>query len=168
MVTGAGVSAGIKPTKNSFMKSYIVKFIGSQSRLSGFTEEVEANNEREAVEKVYSEKMNSNYFPQDDGSIKDCDGWVCAEADSDIIEYDGGYFEAVECTYDVIFNDSENSDSKGFEATSEFCRKYIDSNNGTNESYFADYIGGTVCIKCNQTGDEFFETKVIAPKNNRL
>jgi len=36
--------------------------------------------------------MNDNYFPQEDGSIKDCDGHTIAEADDDTIEYDGGGF----------------------------------------------------------------------------
>jgi hypothetical protein len=33
-------------------------------------------------------------------------------------------------------------------------------NNGTDESYFADYKGGTVSVVCNETGEKVFETKV--------
>lgn len=57
-------------------------------------------------------------------------------------------------TYDVHFNDNENSNSKGFSLTIEECRNYIDTNNGTNSSYFADYKGGSVSIVCNETGEE--------------
>lgn len=45
-------------------------------------------------------------------------------------------------TYDVHFNDSENSNSKGFRLSIEECQEYINSNNGTNNSYFEDYKGG--------------------------
>ena len=63
-------------------------------------------------------------------------------------------------TYDLIFSDSENSNSKGFKEGIEFCRAYIDNNNGTNESYFSDYKGGTVSIVCNETGKSIFETEI--------
>lgn len=33
---------------------------------------------------------------QEDGSIKDCDGQIIAEANDNHIKYDGGYFEAEE------------------------------------------------------------------------
>lgn len=56
-------------------------------------------------------------------------------------------------TYDVVFNNQENSDSKGFAESIEFCREYIDTFNGSNESYFADYKGGTASIVCNETGE---------------
>jgi hypothetical protein len=40
--------------------------------------------------------MDENYFPQEDGSIRDCDGEIVASHDSTIIDYDGGYFFAEE------------------------------------------------------------------------
>lgn len=64
-------------------------------------------------------------------------------------------------TYDVHFNNSDNSNSKGFEATIDKCRTYIDANNGTDNSYFGDYKGGIVSIVCNQTGEEVYSTDVI-------
>lgn len=64
-------------------------------------------------------------------------------------------------TYDIHFNDETSSDSKGFTATFDYCKDYIESYNGTNESYFEDYKGGTVSIVCNETGETVFETEVL-------
>lgn len=55
-------------------------------------------------------------------------------------------------TYDVHFNNSENSNSKGFKKDIRACVLYIREHNSTNDSYFADYKGGTVSIVCNDTG----------------
>ena len=63
-------------------------------------------------------------------------------------------------TYDVHFNDEYNSNSKGMQATIEECREYISLNNGTNESYFADYQGGSVSIVCNETGETVYEEEI--------
>ena len=63
-------------------------------------------------------------------------------------------------TYDVHFNDSNDSNSKGFEMTIEDSKAYITSNNGANNSYFADYKGGTVSVVCNQTGETVYEEEV--------
>lgn len=63
-------------------------------------------------------------------------------------------------TYDIHFNDCENSNNKGWQETYEYCKNYIEANNGTNNSYFADYKNGTVSIVCNETDEVVFETKV--------
>ena len=63
-------------------------------------------------------------------------------------------------TYDVYFNDSENSNNKGFNMTLEEAKEYIRIYNGTNESYFADYKGGTVSIVCNENGEEVYNTTI--------
>lgn len=63
-------------------------------------------------------------------------------------------------TYDVVFQDSENGNAKGFHATIEYCKDYIQKYNGTNESYFADYKGGTVQIVCNESGEVVYEKLV--------
>lgn len=78
------------------MKTYIVFYAGNSSRFSTLATEVNANSEREAVEKVYADVMASNYFPQSDGSILDCDGYEVADSDDLTIEYDGGCFYAEE------------------------------------------------------------------------
>jgi hypothetical protein len=54
-------------------------------------------------------------------------------------------------TFDVVFHDDNNSNAKGFAATERYCIDYILRNNGTDESYFADYKGGIVEVVCNET-----------------
>ena len=65
-----------------------------------------------------------------------------------------------ELTYDVYFNDSTDSNCKGFQADFDYCKNYIKHNNGTNNSYFRDYKGGTVSIVCHQTGETVYEEMV--------
>lgn len=64
-------------------------------------------------------------------------------------------------TFDITFNDNENSNNKGFALTLDDAKAYIERYNGTNESYFADYKGGTVSIFCNETEENIYETKVL-------
>ena len=64
-------------------------------------------------------------------------------------------------TYDIFFNDEGNCNNKGFEESFDYCVHYIKMYNGTNESYFADYEGGTVEIMCNQTRDIVHREKVL-------
>lgn len=64
-------------------------------------------------------------------------------------------------TYDVVFNDAENSNSKGFTLSEEDAVAYVGRYNGTDESYFADYKGGTVSVICNETDEVAFETEVL-------
>lgn len=71
------------------------------------------------------------------------------------------FFEEEKLTYDIHFNDSENSNSKGFNKSEEECMDYIETYNKTNHSYFGDYKGGIVSIVCNQTGETVFETEVL-------
>lgn len=63
-------------------------------------------------------------------------------------------------TYDVVFNDNENSNSKGFAVSLNEAIAYIEANNGTDESYFADYKGGCVSVVCNETGETVYEEGV--------
>lgn len=63
-------------------------------------------------------------------------------------------------TYNVVFHDSENSNDKGFELSLKDAKSYISQNNGTNESYFADYKGGTVQVVYNETGEVAHEEEV--------
>lgn len=78
------------------MKTYKVTYSGNSTRFRNFTETVRANSEREAVEKVYSFRLDASYFPQDDGTIKDCDGEIVATPTDNQIDYDGGSFVAEE------------------------------------------------------------------------
>lgn len=54
-------------------------------------------------------------------------------------------------TYNVCFDSETKSNDKGWKESYQYCKDYIDSNNGTNNSYFADYKGGIVSIYCNET-----------------
>ena len=78
------------------MKTYKVTYKGASRKFRKLRGLVRAENERQAVEDVYAKVLQENYFPQDDGSIKDCDGVTIATTHSDTIEYDGGYFSAEE------------------------------------------------------------------------
>lgn len=78
------------------MKTYKVTYSGNSTKFRNFETIVNADSEREAVEDVYSSYLDSDYFPQEDGSIQDCDGNTIAEANDDTIEYDGGCFSAEE------------------------------------------------------------------------
>ena len=63
-------------------------------------------------------------------------------------------------TYDVHFNDDENSNCKGFKCSFKEAKNYIEIHNGTNDSYFSDYKGGTVSIVCNETGKTVYEETI--------
>lgn len=60
-------------------------------------------------------------------------------------------------TYDVVFNDDTDSNSKGFKESKQYCMDYIEEHNGTDWSYFEDYKGGTVSVVCNETGETVYE-----------
>jgi hypothetical protein len=47
-----------------------------------------------AVEKVYFQHLDNDYFPDDQGNIFDVDQNLIADKNSNTIEYDGGYFIA--------------------------------------------------------------------------
>lgn len=63
-------------------------------------------------------------------------------------------------TYDIIFNDNEDSNNKGFQVSLEEAKDYIKQHNGTNESYFADYKGGIVQVVDNESGEVAYEEEV--------
>ena len=63
-------------------------------------------------------------------------------------------------TYNIFFNNGENSNDLGFKSTLEYCENYIKTHNGTNHSYFEDYKGGSVSIVCNETEETVYETEV--------
>ena len=65
-----------------------------------------------------------------------------------------------ERTYDVMFNDDTDSNSKGFENTLEYCKNSILAFHGSNHSYFADYKGGIAQVVCNETGEVMYEEEV--------
>lgn len=72
------------------------------------------------------------------------------DGSEDILDFRIESFEEFEYTpnytYDIHFNDDNDSNNKGWKASLEDCLDYIDMWNGTNESYFADYKGGIVSV----------------------
>lgn len=66
----------------------------------------------------------------------------------------------MELTYDVQFDNNDNSNSNGFKSSLQECKDYIAQHNGTNKSYFADYKGGTVSVICNETDEIVYSEEV--------
>lgn len=63
-------------------------------------------------------------------------------------------------TYDVVFNDSNYSNSKGIHGTIEECMNWIENNRSDKSTYFGDYAGGTVSIICEQSGETVYEEEI--------
>jgi len=84
-------------------------------------------------------------------AYNDENGWVCF-----VVSY-----EEEVLTYDIFFDDDNNSNNKGFAESLEFCENYIKMHNGTSESYFSDYKGGSVSIRCNENELTVFETEIF-------
>lgn len=79
------------------------------------------------------------------------------EDDEDDVQ---AHLDASKKTYDVQFDDDAATNSKGWRESFEYCKDYIETNNGTDTSYFADYKGGVVSIICNET-DEIVYTEDV-------
>lgn len=77
------------------MSTFKVFYSGNSTKYHSFEAEVTANSEREAVEAAYAKYLDDNYYPQEDGSILDCDGHEIATSEDNTIEYDGGQFYAI-------------------------------------------------------------------------
>jgi hypothetical protein len=63
-------------------------------------------------------------------------------------------------TYDIQFDNNENSNSNGFKSSLQECKDYISQHNGSDKGYFADYKGGTVSVVCNDT-DEIVYSETV-------
>lgn len=122
------------------------------------------NTIQKVIEKQSGKIFNADYAPNRLGNMR---MWVSGKFYSD--KQFNKLFQLNtsnnnnEFTYDVQFNNFESTNGKGFAQTIEYCRDYIDRNNGTKESYFNDYVGGVVSIVCNETGETVYETDVIKP-----
>lgn len=62
-----------------------------------------------------------------------------------------------EYTYDIYFHDETADNNIGCRDTYEKCLDFIRMYNGTDESYFGLYKGGTVEIYCNETEEVVYE-----------
>ena len=83
------------------MKTFKINYIGTSTWPKHLTSRlitITAETAREAVEKFFSRYFNDNYFPQENGEIKDSQGNVIAWSDTNYIRHDGGIFEAIELT----------------------------------------------------------------------
>lgn len=59
-------------------------------------------------------------------------------------------------TYDVLFNDSNDSNNQGIHGTFEECMNWIEWNRNDKSTYFGDYSGGVVSIICEQTSETVY------------
>lgn len=68
--------------------------------------------------------------------------------------------EELPLTYDIQFDDDNDSNSKGWQESYDYCMDYINTYNGTDESYFADHKGGMVSIRCNETDEVVYSEEI--------
>ena len=125
----------------------VLNLIGCcQEQKNNITEFINDNNIQYGV---IADNVDLLELSENDASIIDCEPKF-ENYDHVITNY----------TYDVEFNDDTCTDSKGWHASFGYCQDYINTYNGTNESYFDDYKGGTASIRCNETEEVVFETEV--------
>ncbi len=63
-------------------------------------------------------------------------------------------------TFDILFNDENNSNSKGFSLTAEQAIEKANQMLISNESYVSDYTDGTISVVCNETGATIWEKDI--------
>lgn len=82
---------------------FVVKYNGKNSRYKNREWYVHAENEKQAIEMVFRNIMDWNFFPElpdgdyvcgDNYIIRDCDGMIIRDNNEIEISYDGGYFYA--------------------------------------------------------------------------
>jgi hypothetical protein len=64
-------------------------------------------------------------------------------------------------TFDIVFDDDNSSNHKGFYNDFNYCFDYINKYVLTNHSYFADYKKGSVSIYCNETAEIVYTTEIF-------
>lgn len=110
---------------------------------------------------VVEDQSNGYIYDNEAETIyNEVSGQVCAKKGDDCVDAGDYRFEIVEETYNIHFNDENNSNDKGFAMSYDDAMHYIKTYNGTSESYFADYKGGTVSIVNNVTGETVYEEEV--------
>lgn len=102
---------------------------------------------------IFDNEANTIYS-EVDGKVVAKHGDTYVDAGDDVFE-----IEPIG-TFDVRFDNDEISDCKNWARPADECLAYIDNNNGTNHSYFADYKGGTVSIVCNESDEVIYSTEV--------
>lgn len=63
-------------------------------------------------------------------------------------------------TYDIQFNDANDSNNKGFSLTREEAIEKANDMLLTRDSYVNDYVGGTISVVCNETGETAWEKEI--------
>lgn len=63
-------------------------------------------------------------------------------------------------TFDIYFNDSNDSNNKGFSLSKEEAIEKANDMLLTRDSYVNDYIGGTISVICNETGETVWEKEI--------
>jgi hypothetical protein len=60
-----------------------------------------ATDERDATRQSYARIHERDYFPQDDGTVKDCDGNIIQDIGEDTIYFENGYYIAEKLQQDT-------------------------------------------------------------------
>jgi hypothetical protein len=60
-----------------------------------------ATDERDATRQSYARVHEQDYFPQDDGTVKDCDGNIIQDLTEDTIYFENGYYIAEKLQQDT-------------------------------------------------------------------
>ena len=63
-------------------------------------------------------------------------------------------------TYDIQFDDDNNTMNEGFAFSLEEAKDYIKTNNGSNSGYFGSFKSGIVSIYCRETGECVYEEEI--------
>ena len=117
---------------------------------------------QEQINNVTEFVNNSNIDCQSAGD--DTQNLIISDEDAKLIEdnddFDGYDFHLTDLSYDVHFDDENSSNCKGWAIGFAECKDYIDAYNGSNESYFSDYKGGTVSIYCHETDETVYSEQV--------
>ena len=132
----------------------------------------------EKLDFTFEEFVNSLTFTQDDYNkaadlkgintsfkefiqdiMDDCQEYGYTLEDA-IFYAEDDFKELSKKTYDVCFDDDNNSNGEGWHESYQYCKDYIERNNGSNWSYFRDYKGGIVSIICNETGEKVYSERV--------
>ena len=103
--------------------------------------------------------VNANFEEFIKGIMDDCQEYGYTLEDA-IFYAEDDFKELSKKTYDVCFDDDNNTNGEGWHESYQYCKDYIESNNGSNWSYFGDYKGGIVSIYCNETGEQVYSERV--------
>lgn len=70
------------------------------------------------------------------------------------------YGDVINGTYDVVFNDDNDSNNVGIHGSYSECMSWIESNRNDNSTYFGLYKGGTVSIYSEELDDYVYSESI--------